>query len=108
MTADTFNGPFPVSFMEVVDLAVGLGGWRVDPNDPFKAPYPAASAALGAMRHLGWPEEDPLYDKLVESLTETVQEAHDEDAGAWTDEELEDLRRKWTEAKLRERGEAEV
>lgn len=83
-----------VSFDEVVDTAVGLGGWKFDPADPFKAPYSPASAALAALRLHDWPEDDPDYAQLRSVLERVVQEEHDNDPT--TREEITMLREAWT------------
>lgn len=101
MTAD-FDGPFPVSFDEVVQTAVGLGGWKVDPADPFKAPYTPPNAAHAALSFHDWPKDDPEYDKLFQILTELVQEEYDDDPT--TREEKDAMCAAWSERKMRERG----
>lgn len=66
---------YPVSFDLVVDKAVGLGGWKVDPSDPFKAPYTPEAAASAAISFYNWPADE--IDRQV--LANVVREMRDED-----------------------------
>ena len=50
---------------DVLDFAVGLGGWNVDPGDPFRQPYSPENAALAAAERFG--VTDPERIDLIES-----------------------------------------
>ena len=50
---------------DVLDFAVGLGGWNVDPSDPFRQPYSPENAALAAAERFG--VTDPERIDLIES-----------------------------------------
>ena len=53
------------SWSEVLDFAVGLGGWNVDPSDPLRRPYSPENAALAAAERFG--VTDPERIELIES-----------------------------------------
>lgn len=55
--------------MEAVNLAVGLGGWKVDPSDPWKRPYSPESAALAAAERYGI--TDPQSVDLIAGVVRT-------------------------------------
>ena len=63
------------SLLDVAQVAIGLGGWKVDPADPWKAPYSPANAALAAAELVGYRFEPGDRD-IVESA---VRRAHDAD-----------------------------
>jgi hypothetical protein len=46
--------------MKAVNLAVGLGGWEIDPSDPLKAPYAPEEAARTAAERYGITDPDDL------------------------------------------------
>ena len=59
---------------DAVDLAVGLGGWKVDPSDPWKRPYTPENAALAAA------ERYRITDaKVIDLIAGVVKARYDDD-----------------------------
>lgn len=92
------------NYDEVVDKAIGLGGWKVDPADPYKAPYNPTAAASAAMKWCGWPEDDPDYRDSRDDIADTVRFYLEDDPT--TREEIEQMREEWSARKANERGAA--
>jgi hypothetical protein len=64
--------------LDVAQIAIGLGGWKVDPADPWKAPYSPENAALAAAALIGYRFE-PGDRVLVELAVERAFDADDRD-----------------------------
>ena len=60
------------TFFAAVNLAVG--GWKVDPSDPWKRPYSPENAALAAAKRYG--VEDRAF---IQTLTEIVEREYKAD-----------------------------
>ena len=60
-------------FLKAVDLAIGLGGWKVDPADPWKQPYSPENAALAAIERYNVPRD------YLPGLVEMVRTNRDND-----------------------------
>lgn len=63
------------SIMDAMHVAIGLGGWKVDPADPWKAPYSPADATLAAAAFVGV----DLTDEDRELLERAVERSRDAD-----------------------------
>lgn len=59
----------------VIHVAIGLGGWKVDPSDPWRAPYSPADAASAAAEYCGV----TLSDEQLAAIAGAVRRAHDAD-----------------------------
>jgi len=64
--------------LDVAQLAIRLGGWKVDPADPWKAPYSPANAALAAAELIGY-QFEPGDLVIVELAVERAYDADDRD-----------------------------
>ena len=66
------------SLLDVAQVAIGLGGWKVDPSDPWKAPYSPANAALAAAELVGYRFEPGDRD-IVEGAVRRAFDADERD-----------------------------
>ena len=66
------------SLLDVAQVAIGLGGWKVDPSDPLKVPYSPANAALAAAELVGYRFEPGDRD-IVEGAVRRAYDADERD-----------------------------
>jgi hypothetical protein len=65
----------------IAENAIGLGGWKVDPADPFKAPYTPrnAAGAAGRLYSIKYGQPFEYRDGELDAIVTMVQEAKDAD-----------------------------
>jgi hypothetical protein len=66
------------SLLDVAQIAIGLGGWKVDESDPWKAPYSPANAAMAAAELVGY-ELEPGDQDVVAAAVKRAYDADDRD-----------------------------
>lgn len=74
--------PLTPQQQDIVDLAIGLGGWKVDPSDPWKRPYSPKDAAMTALEAHGITKDHPDYTFALIAISDRVQAARDNDTPA--------------------------